>query len=115
MAAAVAAIVVAANASDGAYFSQSWGWVALAFLIPSTLLVIFDRVSVPGRLRIAFASLMGALGVWIALSTIWSISLPASAREVERMLVYVVRRARHRSRPPPRRRAGVSRRGIRRV
>ena len=85
----VAAIVVAANASDGAYFSQSWGWVALAFLVPSTLLVIVDRVSAPGSLRVALAAAMGALGAWIALSTIWSISVPASAREAERLLVYV--------------------------
>jgi hypothetical protein len=89
VAAAVAAIVTAALASDGAYFSQSWGWVALAFLVPSTVLVILGRVSAPGRLRITFASAMGALGVWIALSTIWSISVPASAREVERLLVYL--------------------------
>lgn len=87
--AAVAAFVVAANASDGAYFSQSWGWVALAFLIPATVLVILGRVGAPGRLRVAFAGLVAALGAWIALSTIWSLSVPASARESERMLVYV--------------------------
>jgi O-antigen ligase len=87
--AAVAAIVTAANASQGAYFSQSWGWVALAFLVPTTVLLILERASAPGRLRIAFASLMGALAVWIALSSLWSISAPASLREVERMLVYV--------------------------
>ena len=85
----VAAIVVAANSSDGAYFSQSWGWVALAFLVPTTLLLIFDRVGAPGRLRKAFASLIAVLGLWIALSTIWSISPSGSAREVERVLVYV--------------------------
>jgi hypothetical protein len=89
VATAVAGIVTAATASDGAYFSQSWGWVALAFLVPSTVLLILDRVSVPGRLRIAFASLLAALGVWVTLSTIWSISVPSSAREVERLLVYV--------------------------
>ncbi len=89
VAAAVAAIVTAANASDGAYFSQSWGWVALAFLVPTTVLLILDRVAVPGRLRIAFAAFVGALGVWIALSAVWSISTSASVREVERMLVYV--------------------------
>jgi hypothetical protein len=88
VAAAVAAIVTAALASDGAYFSQSWGWVALAFLVPSTVLVILGRGSAPGRLRTTFAAAIGALGVWIALSTIWSISVPASAREVERLLVY---------------------------
>ena len=89
VAGAVAAIVIAANASEGAYFSQSWGWVALAFLVPTTVLLILDRVSVPGRARIVFAAFMCALGVWIALSTAWSISTSASVREVERMLVYV--------------------------
>lgn len=89
VAAAVAAIVVAANASDGAYFSQSWGWVALSFLVPSTVLLILERVMAPGRLRMAFAGLFGAFALWIALSSIWSISSAASLREVERMLVYV--------------------------
>ena len=89
VAVAVAAIVTAANASQGSYFSQSWGWVALAFLMPATVLLILDRVSVPGRVRTAFVVLVGALAVWIALSTIWSASVGASAREVERMLVYV--------------------------
>ena len=89
VAAAVAAIVIAANASSGAYFSQSWGWVALAFLAPSIVLLILGRVSAPGRLRVAFAALMAALAGWIALSTVWSISMPASMREVERALVYI--------------------------
>ena len=89
VAAAVAAIVTAANASQGAYFSQSWGWVALAFLVPTTVLLILDRVDAPGRLRIAFAGVMVALATWVALSAIWSISTPATLREVERTLVYV--------------------------
>ncbi len=88
VAAATAAIVTAANASQGAYFSQSWGWVALSFLVPTTVLLILDRVRAPGRLRIAFAASMGALAVWIALSSFWSISTSASVREVERVLVY---------------------------
>jgi hypothetical protein len=89
VAAAVAAIVTAANASQGAYFSQSWGWVALAFLVPTSVLLILDQVTAPGRLRVAFAGLMVALGAWTALSATWSISSAASIREVERMLVYV--------------------------
>ena len=86
---AIAAIVTAANAGDGAYFSQSWGWVALAFFVPATVLLILDRVTMPGRLRIAFATSVGALAAWIALSAFWSISPSASMREAERMLVYV--------------------------
>jgi O-antigen ligase len=89
VATATAAIVIAANASQGAYFSQSWGWVALAFLVPTTVLLILERVTVPGRLRIAFAALIGAFAVWIALSSLWSISSASSLRELERMLVYV--------------------------
>jgi O-antigen ligase len=89
VAAGVAAIVSAANSSQGAYFSQSWGWVALAFLVPATVLTILERVRMPGRLRIAFAGFMSALAAWIALSSIWSISASASIREVERMFVYV--------------------------
>ena len=89
VAAAVAAIVTAANASQGAYFSQSWGWVALAFLVPTSILLILDQVTAPSRLRMAFAGLMVALAIWIALSATWSISSAASVRELERMLVYV--------------------------
>lgn len=86
---ATAAIVTAANASEGSYFSQSWGWVALAFLIPTSLMLILERATVPGRLRAAFALLMVALAVWIAVSAFWSVSSSGSIREFERMLVYV--------------------------
>ncbi len=89
VASAIAAIVTAANASEGAYFSQSWGWVALAFLIPTTFLLILERVTIPGPFRLAFALLMGALVAWIALSSLWSISPASSVREVERGLVYL--------------------------
>ena len=89
LAIAVAAIVIAANASQGAYFSQSWGWVALAFLVPTTVLLIMERVSTPGRMRAALLVLLGAYASWIALSAIWSISAPATIRELERMLVYL--------------------------
>jgi O-Antigen ligase/Tetratricopeptide repeat len=89
MAAAVAAIVTAVNVSEGGYFSQSWGWIALAFLVPTTVLLILGWVTVPGRLRIAFAVLMGVLAVWISFSSLWSISSSASLRESERVLVYL--------------------------
>lgn len=89
VAGATASIVTAANASQGAYFSQSWGWVALAFLMPTTILALLERTTTPGRLRLGFAVAMGALAVWIALSSLWSISPAGSLREVERMLVYV--------------------------
>jgi O-antigen ligase len=88
VATATAAIVVAANASEGAYFSQSWGWVALAFLVPTTVILILDRATVPGRLRLAFAAFMAALAGWTLLSALWSISPSASIRDFERTFVY---------------------------
>ena len=87
--AATASIVTAANATQGAYFSQSWGWVALAFLIPTTLWLILDQATSSGWLRIAFASLLGALATWIVLSSLWSLSAPGSIREFERIVVYI--------------------------
>lgn len=88
VAAATAAIVTAANASEGAYFSQSWGWVALAFQIPTTLALILERATIPGRHRAVFALLMLLFAAWIALSALWSVSPAGSIRELERMLVY---------------------------
>lgn len=89
VAAAIAALVAAANASRGAYFSQSWGWVALAFLVPTTLVLVLERATTPGRPRLAFAGIVFMLGVWVALSSIWSISPSGTSREVERILVYI--------------------------
>jgi hypothetical protein len=89
VAAGAAAIVTAANASQGAYFSQSWGWVALAFLVPVAVALIVGVVEAPGSVRASFAVLVAALGVWIVLSATWSVSSAASIREGERMLVYV--------------------------
>jgi O-antigen ligase len=53
------------------------------------VLLLLERATVPGRLRLAFVCLLGAYAAWIALSSLWSISTPATIREVERMLVYV--------------------------
>jgi hypothetical protein len=85
----VAALVAATNASQGGYFSQSWGWIALAFIGATSLMLILDVAHLPGRLRRGFAALMAALGVWVALSATWSITPAGSLREAERMLVYV--------------------------
>lgn len=86
---AVAALVTAANGSEGGYFSQSWGWIALAFLAAVALTLIVGAASRPGWLRAAFAMSVAALAVWVALSATWSLAPAASLREVERILVYV--------------------------
>jgi O-antigen ligase len=89
VAAAVAALVTAANGSQGGYFSQSWGWIALAFIAPMSLALVVGTAVAPGRLRLAFAVLMGAFGTWVTLSATWSLTPAGSLRETERILVYV--------------------------
>jgi O-Antigen ligase len=86
---AVAALVTAANGSQGGYFSQSWGWIALAFVAAVSLTLIVGWAVRPGRLRVAFSASMTALGVWVALSATWSVTPAGSLRELERVLVYV--------------------------
>lgn len=85
----MAALVTVANASQGGYFSRSWGWIALAFLVAVSLILIVGASATPGPWRIAFAVLMALLGVWVASSATWSITPAGSLREAERMLVYV--------------------------
>jgi O-Antigen ligase len=85
----VAALVTAANGSQGGYFSQSWGWIALAFIAAVSLALIVGWSTSPGPLRLAFGVLLAAFGVWTALSATWSLSPAGSMREAERMLVYV--------------------------
>jgi tetratricopeptide (TPR) repeat protein len=87
--AAIAALVIAVNSSQGGYFSQSWGWIALALLAPVSLTLIVGSVIAPGRLRLAFAVFMAALGVWVVASATWSLTPSGSLREAERMLVYM--------------------------
>jgi hypothetical protein len=87
--AATAALVAAATSSQGGYFSQSWGWIALAFIAAVSLALITESGTSPGRLRIAFTALIVAFGIWVALSATWSLTPAGSLREVERMLVYV--------------------------
>ncbi|MEX2613595.1 MAG: O-antigen ligase family protein [Gaiellaceae bacterium] len=84
-----AALVAAANWSQGGYFSQSWGWIALAFICCVALALILGWATAPGPLGIAFAAALAGLGVWIVVSATWSVSAAASIREAERMLVYV--------------------------
>jgi hypothetical protein len=86
---AVAALLTAANGSQGGYFSQSWGWIALAFIAAVSLALIVAWTTTPGPLRLAFAGVMTALGLWVTLSATWSLTPAGSLREAERMLVYV--------------------------
>jgi len=80
--------VVASAAPQGAYFPTSWGWAALALgWVGAMAIVLSERLSL-GRLE---ASALGCLALfvgWVALSTLWSTSVPATVAEIERDIVY---------------------------
>jgi O-antigen ligase len=68
---------------------SSWGWAALALagVLAAALLVRAEvRLS---RLELSFLGLLAGLAGWVALSALWSESVPQTVLEVERVLVYV--------------------------
>jgi O-antigen ligase len=76
-------------AAQGGYFPAAWGWSALAFLWAAGLtLVLPTRINL-SRAELIFLSLLAAFVCWIALSIVWSASVPQSIDEVERSIVYV--------------------------
>jgi hypothetical protein len=77
------------SANNGSYFGTSWGWEAMVlFGVSITGLIFMVSVRIFG-LQGLFALAVAAFVTWVALSTLWSESLPGSVREVERDIVYV--------------------------
>jgi len=75
-------------ASRGGYFPTSWGWAALALAWMAALGLLLRQTRLGGREAAAVGALLLFVG-WIALSTLWSKSIPSTMLEVERALVYV--------------------------
>src|SRR5213593_2949424 len=85
-----ACLVVGALAfANGGYFPVAWGWSGLAlFWVAAIALALGVAVEV-GVYELLFLGALAAFGVWQALSLIWTSSVPETALEVERTLVYV--------------------------
>jgi O-antigen ligase len=83
------AVVASAAAVDGGYFPTAWGWSSLALLlVAAATLIVADRVHM-ARLDAVLLTALAALVLWIALSALWSASVPRTLLEVERGIVYV--------------------------
>ncbi|MGE5689268.1 MAG: hypothetical protein ACM33B_01810, partial [Pseudomonadota bacterium] len=75
--------------ANGGYFATEWGIAALLLaLAAGTALVLRDRVAV-GRLDLAPAVALTALGTWQLLSLAWAPAPTEPVLEAERTLVYV--------------------------
>jgi hypothetical protein len=81
--------VVGLAAAQGGYFPGAWGWASVpAFWIAAIALLLRDHV----RLNVAERVFLGAflaLAGWLALSLVWSVALPGTVLELERLLVLV--------------------------
>ncbi|MEX0673850.1 MAG: hypothetical protein WD067_03690, partial [Gaiellaceae bacterium] len=89
--AAVAALAVGGlAAADGGYFPHSWGWASLGLAwAGAAALVLRERVEL-GRAELAVLALLGAFAGWTLLSALWTESVPLTALEAERALLYVL-------------------------
>ncbi len=85
---AFAVIVVTARAG-GAYLPSTWGWSALGPLAAAIATTLFLKRFEVSRLDLLYLGALFLLGLWTALSTLWSDSVPRSFSEAERDLVYV--------------------------
>lgn len=85
---AFALIGVTAHAG-GAYLPSAWGWSALGPLLAAAAAVSLQRRWEWGRADVAWCGALTLLVLWIALSAVWSDSVPRTVSEVERDLVYL--------------------------
>lgn len=82
-------VVGTVSAFDGGYFPAVWGWVALSlFFVAASTLILSTRfdIGVFGLSMLVGSALFVG---WVALSTVWSDSLPRTVLEVQRDLVYL--------------------------
>jgi O-antigen ligase len=76
--------------ADGGFFARAWAPTIVAFAAAVELaLLVSTRVEL-SRLELTVLALLGAFAGWSALSAAWSADPPASLREAERGLLYLV-------------------------
>ncbi|MEX2212207.1 MAG: O-antigen ligase family protein [Gaiellaceae bacterium] len=76
--------------ADGGYFPQSWGWASLGLAWAAAAGLLLRRRLEAGWGALAMLALLAAFTAWALLSSVWSDSVPLSALEAERGLLYVL-------------------------
>src|SRR5262245_5708744 len=76
LAIAACASVGALGLADGGYFPVSWGWGSLALLLLAALALAAGVTAELAFLDALFLGALAALAAWIALSLVWTASLP---------------------------------------
>jgi hypothetical protein len=82
-------VVGALGFANGGYFPVSWGWSGLALLGLLGIALAFGVSTELGVVDTLFLGALAGLTAWIALSLLWTGSVPRTVLENERMLVYL--------------------------
>lgn len=85
----VAVAAVATAAAQGGYFSTSWGWSTLAFVLAIEIWLVLSGRTDAGRMDAVFLGAMALFGVWAAISVAWSVNTAQTVQDVERVLVLI--------------------------
>jgi O-antigen ligase len=88
--AATVLALVALAANDGAYYPTTWNWAALAVAWTAAGVLVAREAVTLSRLEIVTIVALFALTGWVALSALWTDSLPSTVLEVERDVLYPV-------------------------
>lgn len=86
---AAAGAVGALGFANGGYFPVSWGWAGLALLALVAVALAAGVTVELDLLDLLFLGTLAGLAAWIALSLLWTGSVPHTVLENERMVVYL--------------------------
>jgi hypothetical protein len=87
--ASACAVVGTLGFANGGYFPVTWGWSSLALLGLVVVALAFGVAIELGTLDLLFVGALALLAGWIALSLLWTGSIPSTVLENERVLVYL--------------------------
>lgn len=81
--------IIALGFANGGFYAKSWSWATLGLAVALVVGCAAARPSAWPR-PLAFLAILGALGAWIILSSLWSRSASLTVPEAQRVLLYIV-------------------------
>jgi hypothetical protein len=87
---ATSLLLVIIAAENGGYYPTTWNWTAIVIAwVAAAVLCVRDAVRLSRLELVTIGALFAVVG-WVALSGLWTDSLPSTVREVERDVLYPV-------------------------
>jgi hypothetical protein len=82
-------IILPLAASDGGYWPTAWSWTTLVFAWVALVGLLFRNEMRISMLERVFLVSIGGFAAWIAVSLLWTESVPRTVLELERALAYL--------------------------